>query len=480
MRGGSCFRRKEKDMSVKKYEKLISDLVDLVGGNANISQYYHCVTRLRFNVKDRSLVRLDEIKKLPGALDAQWSGEQLQVIIGPNVSEVYDAVAEKNHLEKAESINENLDEALGKTKKKVSFTTVLETISSCITPLIPMFLGIGMLQALLSLISFFGVISAESPTYTILASISDAALYFLPIAVGINSAKKFGASMSMGFLLGGMLLHPALSQSIMEGSASFLGFQLPATYYSYTVFPIIMVMFVESYIEKFLNKHIPLVIRSFTTPLIVLLIMVPLELIVIAPLGVQLGTLLSNFFVWIYEHVGPLAVMLVCATYPLQVLTGMHFAWNPYVINAYATVGYDGLSAPTDPIHNTAEGAACLAIALKEKNKEKKAGALAAASSAIVSGISEPALYGFTFRYRKPLIAVIAGCAVGGLYAGLMHVVKGNYGGSNILGLGVFLNPNPSSFLHIIIAIIIASIVTFGLTWILYNPEEAAKEDTIR
>lgn len=221
-----------------------------------------------------------------------------------------------------------------------------------------------------------------------------------------------------------------------------------------------------------------MVIRSFTTPLLVLLIMVPVELIIIAPIGVEAGTLLSDAFVWLYNTVGPLAVMLVCATYPLQVMTGMHFAWDPYVINAYATVGYDGLSAPTEPIHNTAEGAACLAIALKEKNnKNKRANALAAASSAIISGISEPAIYGFNFRYRRPLIAVMIGCACGGLYAGLMHVIKGNYGGSNLLGLGVFLNPDPKSLLNIIIAIIIASIVTFILTFILYDPKEAAKED---
>lgn len=461
-----------------KYDELSQNIVTLVGGKENIVMFIHCVTRLRFNLKDKGLAKLEDIKQLKNVLGVQWSGDQLQVIIGPEVTIAYDKICKDNGLESADAVSENLDENLTAKPKKFSFIKVLESISACITPLIPMFLGIGMLQAILSLLSYFGVMSAESQTYTVLSSISDSALYFLPIAIGINSAKKFGGSMSIGFLLGAVLLHPTLSVAIQNDEAAFLGIHIPATYYCYTVFPMIMVMFVASYLEKFLNKHIPMVIRSFTTPLLVLLIMVPVELIIIAPIGVEAGTLLSDAFVWLYNTVGPLAVMLVCATYPLQVMTGMHFAWDPYVINAYATVGYDGLSAPTEPIHNTAEGAACLAIALKEKNnKNKRANALAAASSALISGISEPAIYGFSFRYRRPLIAVMIGCACGGLYAGLMHVIKGNYGGSNLLGLGVFLNPDPKSFINIIIAIIIAAIITFILTLILYDPKEAAKED---
>ncbi|WP_448909227.1 PTS transporter subunit EIIC [Holdemanella biformis] len=458
-----------------KFEELNLKIVDLVGGKSNITYFIHCITRLRFNLKDNSCVDLEEIKKIPNVIGVQWSSDQLQVIIGPDVKIAYDLICKQHGLSAEDSIEENLDKDLTK-KGKFSITKVFETISGCIVPLIPMFIGIGMLQAILMLLSHFGFVSAKTPTYVIMSTISDAALYFLPVAVGATASKKFGASLSIGILLGALLIHPTLSEMILKGTTLF-GIDVPSTYYCYTIFPMIMTVFVCSYVEKYLNKYIPLVLQQILVPLLTIVIMVPLMLIVIAPIGVTLGTWLTNFFVWIYNKMGPLAVALVCATYPIQVMTGMHIAWDTYVINAYSTIGYDGLSAPTDPIHNTCESAACLAVALKTKDKTIKATALAAASSALISGISEPAIYGVTFRYRKPLIAVIIGCFCGGLYAGLNHVIKGTYGGSNILGLGVFLHPDPASFVHIIIAIIIAAIVTFVVTYIIFKPTDVLEHE---
>ncbi len=458
-----------------KFNELNEKIVDLVGGKSNITYFIHCVTRLRFNLKDNSLANLEEIEKISSVIGVQWSMDQLQIIIGPDVTIAYDLICKEHGLASNEGIEENLDTNLTK-KKKFSITKVFETISGCIVPLIPMFVGIGMLQAILMLLSYFNIISDETSTYAILSTISDTALYFLPVAVGATASKKFGASLSIGILLGALLVHPTLSEMILEGTTLF-GIDVPATYYCYTIFPMIMTMFVCSYVEKYLNKYIPLVLQQVLVPLLTIIIMVPLMLILIAPIGVTLGTWLTNFFIWIYSKVGPLAVALVCATYPIQVMTGMHIAWDTYVINAYATVGYDGLSAPTDPIHNTCEGAACLAVALKTKDKTIRTTSLAAASSAIISGIAEPAIYGITFRYRKPMIAVIIGCFCGGLYAGLNNVIKGTYGGSNILGLGVFLNPDPASFMHIIIAIIIASIVTFIVTFIIFKPTDILEKE---
>lgn len=458
-----------------KFEELSSKIVGLVGGKENIEFFIHCVTRLRFNVKDQSAVQLKEIEKIENVLGVQWSGEQLQVIIGPEVPNVYAQICRENGLDQEASVDENLDVdmTLYEKKKKFSIIKVFETIAACFTPLIPMFVGIGMLQAVLMLLSHFGIVSAESDTYVILSNVADSALYFLSIAVGVTASKKFGASLSMGILLGAVLVHPTIADMVLNGTTMF-GINVPATYYCYTVFPMILTMFVCSYVERYLKKIIPLLLHQVLVPLLTILIMVPMMLFALAPLGVTLGVWMSNVFVFIYDKFGPIAVALVCGTYPIQVMTGMHFGWDAYVMNAYATVGYDGLSAPTDPIHNTAEGAACLAVALKTKDKSLKATSLAAASAAVISGIAEPAIYGVTFRYRKPLLAVIIGCTVGGFYAGLMHVIKGTYGGSNILGLGVFLNPDPKSFLHIIIAIVIASVVTFVITLLITKPEDFA------
>lgn len=455
-----------------KFDDVLQNIVDMVGGKGNVQFFIHCVTRLRFNVKDKSVVDVESIGKLKNVLGVQWSGDQLQVIIGPEVADVYDQICEKYNLPKEGAVDEVLDiEEPVQEKKKFSVMKVLEVISACISPLIPMMIGIGMLQAVLMVLSQFGIMDPESSTFLILSSVSDTALYFLPIAMGVTSARKFGASLSIGLLLGGVLVSPTIAPMIMEGTTLF-GIHVTATYYCYTIFPMLMTMFICSYVEKYLNKYIPRFLKSVLVPLLTIVIMVPLMLIVIAPIGITLGNWLTGAFIWIYDKIGPLAVALGCCTYPLQVMTGMHFAWDTYVINAYATVGYDGLSAPTEPIVNNSQGAACLAVALKTKDPDVRATSLAAASSAILSGITEPALYGVTFRYKKPLIAVMIGTFFGGLYAGFKHVIKSNYGGSNIFGLGVFLSPDPNSFKHIIIAILISCVITFITTWILVKPED--------
>lgn len=207
----------------EKYAELSKKIVDLVGGKENITWFTHCVTRLRFTVKDHGLVKKDEIEKIKGVIGSQWSAEQYQIIIGPDVNVAYELICKEHGLTEQDAIDENLGDA---PKKKISIGGIIDGISGCITPLLPMLCGSGMIKVLLVILVQLGIITAESPTYVTLNFMADSAFYFLPVAVGATGARKFGASLSIGIMLGGMLLHPTFTALVAEGDAR-LNFRYP-------------------------------------------------------------------------------------------------------------------------------------------------------------------------------------------------------------------------------------------------------------
>ena len=244
----------------KKYEEIIKELLNLVGGKDNVSFFTHCVTRLRFNVKDRGLVKEDEINKLNGVLGCQWSGEQFQVIIGQAVEDVYHKICETTGLE------ENRVEK-DKLSKGFSIGAIFDTIAACLSPVIPVLVGTGMLKVVILLLQMSGLISMESSTYTVLSFVADAGFYFLPVFVGASSAKKFGGNIMLGMFIGAILIHPTFISLVAEDtSLSIFGLPIYEASYSSTVFPVIISVFVMSYIEKLIVKYSPETVRSITEP----------------------------------------------------------------------------------------------------------------------------------------------------------------------------------------------------------------------
>ena len=250
-----------------KYDTMVSSIVDLVGGKENIRSFAHCVTRLRFNVKDKGLVDEAKIRELPGAVGTQWSGNQLQVIIGNDVENVYKQIAKANNLAVEPEVSaESADE-----KKKNIVVKLIEMLSGCVIPLVPILMGAGMIKVFYLLAVRLGILSTESSTYIVLDFVNNAAFYFLPVFAGATAAKKFGGSMSIGMLVGAMLIHPTFISAVSGGTAlTIFGLPIYATSYTNSIFPVILSVWVMSKIENFLKKHVPEWLRAIAVPTLTL------------------------------------------------------------------------------------------------------------------------------------------------------------------------------------------------------------------
>ena len=254
----------------QKYQELSDKIVGLVGGKANVQFFTHCVTRLRFNVKDESAVKKDEIEKLPGVLGSQWQNGQYQIIIGQAVNDAYRLICEKNGFAVEKSVDEKLDDEKPAQKKgvKAVIDKIFDGISGSLTPLIPAMIGCGMIKVILILMDMAGV-PADSGTYQLLTFAGDAGFYFLPIMIGAFAAKKFGANPALGMVIGGLLIYPSFASGVSDGTAfNFLGIPVYGVSYSSTIFPIILCCAVMAPIEKFFAKHSPDILRSVLEPLL--------------------------------------------------------------------------------------------------------------------------------------------------------------------------------------------------------------------
>ena len=460
-----------------KYKELSEKIMTLMGGKENIGVFAHCVTRLRFNAKDKSLVKSAEIEGIPGVIGTQWQGDQFQIIIGQSVSEAYNLICKEHGFKIEGTVGEEIKE-----KKQFSFMSIADVIAGCITPVIPVLIGAGLLKVVMLLGNMFGLLSVHSQTYITLSFVSDAAFYFLPIYVGASSAKKFGSNMWMGMFFGAVLLSPKLAELLATGNAGSI-FGLPIygdkmLSYANSIFPTILTVFVASHVERLAEKYAPDYLKSMLVPLLTMLIMTPLMLCALAPVGSIIGNYLADGIIWLYDTTGFLCVAVFAVFYPLLVMTGMHHGLTPYALQSLATLRYEPLVQVAQFVSNINQGVAALAVAVKTKNKNLRSVASSCAIPTVLCGITEPTFFGITLKYKTPLYAALIGNFVGGLIEGLCKVVTYQYAGSwGIFGLPVFMGEKSSNFMFVIIAIIVGSIVTFIMTLLLYkDPEVETKE----
>lgn len=462
----------------ERYAELADTIVDLLGGKDNISFFGHCMTRLRFNVKDTGVVKVDEIEKLPGVMGCKWAGDQLQVIVGQAVSDAYALIAERNGLEKQEAVAEDgadAPDASGTGKKKFSINTVFDVISGSITPLIPVLIGTGFIKIIVLLCEQLGVLSAGMPTHTVLSFVGDAGFYFLPVYVGGMAAKKLGANQGLGMLMGAILIHPNIIAAVNEGTAlDIVGLPIYAASYGSTVLPAILAVAVMAPVERFFARISPDAIRAITEPLLTLLVMVPLTLCLLAPLGSFLGTYLSAAIMWLYDTTGFFGLAVWACICPWVVMTGMHSALTPYVVNAMAT-GAEYIVLPGMIISNIDQGAACAAVALKSKDKNVRSTALSCAITAMVGGVTEPGMFGVNLRFKTPMYGAMIGSFCGGIVAGLGGVAAHAMSAAPGLlgGLPVFLGGDIMNLVWMVAGAAVGIVVTFVATFILYKPETA-------
>jgi PTS system beta-glucosides-specific IIC component len=462
----------EDKQMTKDYDSLANSIITLTGGKDNISRCMHCYTRLRLNLKDTGLVNLEEIKKLD-VIGAQFTGEQLQIIIGNDVKEVYDAVCKNSGIEKEGSIDEKLDN-LPSEKKKLTVKSVLSSIVDgivgCMIPLLPILIGSGLIKAIVLIFQQIGVFGADSATAVTLSFVADSAFYFMPVIIGGFAAKKFGANTALGAMLGAVLIHPTFVSMVAAGNAgSVFGLPIYAASYSSTVIPAILSVWVMSYVEKAISKYSPKSIRSILEPVLTLLIMAPITLCVLAPLGAMMSTGFATCITWFYNTVGVFAVAIFCAIIPFVVMLGMHIGTVPISMASIASTGSDKLIMPAFLMSNFTQGAACLAVGIKAKNSKLKSFAFSSAFSNIVPGISEPGMYGITLRYKTPMAGAMIGAACGGAYFGITGVGAFAFLAPNLFALAGYVNAG-SNLMNTVIGILIGMVVAFVATMILYKP----------
>lgn len=452
-----------------KYQELIDSIVDLVGGKDNVSYFAHCVTRLRFSVKDKGLVQKEAVDKISGVLGSQWSGEQYQVIVGQEVDQVYKAICKAHGMTQEGA----LDEDLGDGKRRFSASSLLDALTGSIIPLTPIIMGYGLIKVLLIVLSMTGLLAETDPTYITIDFVATACLYFLPIYVGSTAAKKFGSNQSIGMVMGGMLMSPTLIAAVSSGEPlSVFGLNIPLVSYASSFFSTILAVYVAGLLEKLAKKYLPAFLHMVLVAPLVILVMIPLNLCFIGPIGYYLGSYISTAMIWVYETIGFVGVVLIAVLKPLLVMTGMHTGFTPYVINAFTNVGYEPFYAVGTTISNVMQGVACVAVGVRSKDETTKSDAFAAAVPALVTGVIEPAMYGVNLRLKTPMVSAMVGSAVAGLYAGLMHVAMYAMSNGGLLGIVGFVSAdNPMNIIHTVIALAIGAVVTFVVAFVTYKDD---------
>lgn len=446
-------------------------IVELIGGKENIAHLEHCSTRLRFTLKDNSLVQKDALEKVDGVIGVRQN-VQCQVIIGNDVVEVYDEVMNVlGHELTADGGSEG--------KQKQSWGAVLlDFIISIFQPLIPAVAGGGVLKSLLLLASVTGLMDNTSQTYQILNLIGGAPLYFLPILVAITTANKLKVNQLVAVSAVGALLLPELTTLLTDGAA-FMGFGLQNIAYASQVFPAILTVLFYAQIEKLFTRISPKPIRIFFVPMMSLVITVPVALLILGPLGFEVGTIFSAAIIWLYAHLGWVATGILAAVLPLMVVTGMHKAMIPYAVSSMSEMGAELLYLPASLAHNIAEAGACFAVSVRTKDQKLRSTAVSAGISALF-GITEPALYGVTILHKRVLYGVMASSLVGGAVAGLFAIKAFALVGPGLASITMFVDEaNPMNLVWALVTLGVSFAVSFVLVLFLFKDKVVENKTTV-
>lgn len=489
-------REKENWLMASKYDGLARIIIQNVGGKSNIISVAHCITRLRFKLKDESKANKEVLESTDGVIKVMQAGGQYQVVIGNQVNDVYDAVLEVGHLTAAGAVDKDgnaveEDNAGGGKKSPVSM--LIDVISGTLQPTLGVLAATGIIKGLLALFDFIGLIPSTSGTYQVWYAVADGFFYFLPIILGYTAAKKFKINEFIGMAIGIALCYPAMVNStagevlgtVFGGTAfemsyyqTFMGIPviMPASGYTSSVVPIILAVAIAAPIEHWLKKVIPDVIKLFVVPFVTLVIMVPLTYLVIGPVASVLCSILSLVFNAIYSIPvvgGIIGGILIGAFWQVLVIFGLHWGLVPLAMINYGLMGYDTFLSPYFCV-SFAQTFVVLAIILKTKNEKTKKVAIPAFISGIF-GVTEPAIYGVTLPKKKPFIYSCIAGAIGGAFTGFMNTRSYSIGGLGLFGLPSFIDTTGdmgiTNMIYIIIAILIASAVGFGLTYALYKDE---------
>lgn len=452
------------------YKKTAADILELVGGEKNVASVTNCMTRLRFVLNDAGKADVEGLKKVKGVQGVVTKNGQFQVVIGTDVSHVCDEIKKMGHFG---------EETQAPKEKKGIVAGFFGGLTAIFQPIIPALAGSGMIKALLALLVFIGWVDSGSQTYQIFNAFGDALFSFMPFMLAFSAGKYFGCNQYVSAALAGVLLHSSFTS--LEAPILLFGF-VPVTQVSYggSVVPILLIVWAQSYIERFANKISPKSVKIFLAPLLTIIVTGCLGITILGPLGNLVGQGLAVGFNWLNDYAGWVIPFLMGTFCPFFVMTGMHYCFAPIQTIQYATLGYGTILGPGMLASNIAQGTASLVVGLKSKNKDLKQLGISAGFTGLM-GITEPALYGVTLKYKRPLYAAMIGGGVAGLYAGITGIHTYSSTTAGLLALPVYIGGSGfGNVINAAITIVISMIVTAVATLLLGfdDPVEEQAEET--
>ena len=467
-----------------KYEKLAREIVHNVGGKDNISSLTHCVTRLRFKLKDESMANDDVLKHMDGVVTVMKSGGQYQVVIGNHVPDVYTDVLAIANIKDNEDIEDN------KKPKKV-LDSFIDVISGIFQPILGVMCAAGMLKGFNILFNVLGWYSADSGTYKVINSMGDALFMYLPVLLGYTAAKKFKLQPFVGLLIGLAMCYPSIQLDALSASGKPLttlfsgtifsspvylkvfGIPLISMNYTSTVVPVILIVYFASRIQKILDKIIPDVVKFFIVPMITIFVSLTLGFLLIGPIATYASGAIAHGIIAVRDFSPLLAGLLVGLFWQVLVIFGLHWGLIPVYINNIMTLGYDNIMIPFFAA-TFVQTAIVLAIIFKTKDKKLKALCIPAAVSGIF-GITEPAIYGITLPRKKLFIMSCIVSGIAGAFYGHYNLREFTFGGMGIFEFTTMINPNDKSLSNLMIAIIgvlAAMVIAFVLTMFIHKDND--------
>lgn len=470
-----------------KYRKLAEDIVNNVGGTENIANVAHCITRLRFHLKDESKAKDDVLKNMDGVVTVMHSAGQYQVVIGNHVPLVYEDVCEVC------GIGKNPKEDAQDETPKGAFNKLIDIVSGCFQPILGPLCASGIIRGLNALLVFIlGTSYNASGTYAILNAIGDSIFYFLPIILGYTAAKKFNVNIIVGMIIGGALCYPTIQADALAAAGDavgsipligdyysrFIGIPFVPANYTTSVVPVIIIVALAALIQKYAKKIIPEAFQNFFVPFFVLLISLPIGFLVIGPVISLLTDLLSQGFAAVYDFSPVISGLLVGFAWQILVIFGLHWAIVPLAMVNIENLGYDTILVGQFGT-TFAMTAVLLAMCLRMKDRKKKSLAVPMIISGFC-GVTEPGIYGYALPEKKPFIFACIAAAIGGgvftLMGGRQYVV----GGLGIFGTVSFIDPqtgDATSMYYSFVCILVSMVIGFLLTYIFWRDHSSADAD---
>lgn len=468
-----------------KYEALAQKIIENVGGKENINGLTHCITRLRFKLKDESKANDDVLKNMDGVVTVMKSGGQYQVVIGNHVPQVYDDVLS------VAGLPDGMDSE--ETPEKMNILNkLIDIISGCFQPFLGALAAAGMIKGLNALFLFLKLYSQDSGTYILLNAIGDSLFYFMPVVIGYTASKKFKLSPMVGMVIGASLVYPTIQLDAITASGAepigtlfgspyyltFLKIPLLANNYTSSVVPIILIVYLASKIQKIANQIIPDVVKTFLVPFFVLLISLPIGFLVIGPVITVLTNLLSSGFSALMDFSPLLFGAILGFFWQVLVIFGLHWSLIPIAMIQIGTIGYNDVLVGMYGA-SFAQTAVVLAMFFKLKEKKIKELCIPAVISGIF-GVTEPAIYGITLPRRMPFFYSMIGGAVGGVVMAIFRVKSYIMGGLGIFGVVNYINPetgDASGMYAALLCIAVSSIVGFVLTMVFWKDTSVVEEE---